>query len=155
MIPRPTLLAGLLALSLSACTPTVQVRGNLPDPDLVSQIQPGTHSRQDIANLLGSPSTVSTFEDSRWYYIGQKSTQVAFFKPEMLEREVLVITFDQDGWVADTKSYDLADGRIIEPVDRMTPTEGREFTLLQQFLGNLGRYAGSDTPLPGRRTRTP
>src|SRR3546814_6676852 len=93
------LLLTCAALALTACGNTVQVRGNTPDPEDVAGIQPGIHSRQDIIDLLGSPSTVSTFEDRKWYYIGQKTQQVAFMKPEVLDRNVLVITFDETGLV--------------------------------------------------------
>ena len=111
MALRPVLLAGVLALALGACAQSVQVRGNIPDGEVVSKISPGVHTRIDIASLLGSPSTVSTFEDSKWYYIGQKTTQFAFFEPEVLERKVLVISFDAAGYVAGTRTYGLEDGQ--------------------------------------------
>lgn len=139
---RSLLLAGIFGLFLGACEQSVQVRGNLPDPDLVSKINPGVHSRIDIANLLGSPSTISSFQDSKWYYIGQKTTQFAFFAPEVLERAVIEVSFDDQGVVSETKTYSLADGQDIDPVDRVTPTEGKKITFLQQLIGNLGRFAG-------------
>ncbi len=137
---RASLLAGILALGLGACAQDIRVRGNIPDAEVVSKINPGVHSRIDIQSLLGSPSTKSTFQDSKWYYIGQKSTQFAFFAPEVLERTVLVVSFDAAGLVVTTRTYDLADGRTIDPVDRITPTEGREISILQQLIGNLGRF---------------
>ena len=36
--------------------------------------------------------------------------------------------------------YGQEDGRTIAYVDRTTPTEGNELTLIQQLLGNLGRF---------------
>lgn len=142
---RPAfLLVGLLALSTSACEKAIQVRGNLPEPDTVTRIQPGTHSREDVARLLGSPSTISTFQDSKWYYIGQKTTAVAFFEPEVLDRNVLVVAFDDTGTVVETQQISLADGRDIDPVDRETPTEGRELTFFQQIFGNIGRFTLPD-----------
>jgi outer membrane protein assembly factor BamE (lipoprotein component of BamABCDE complex) len=137
---RASLLAGILAFGLGACAQDIQVRGNIPDIDVVSKINPGIHSRIDIQSLLGSPSTISTFQDSKWYYIGQKSTQFAFFEQEVLERTVLVVSFDAAGLVVTTQTYALEDGQPINLVDRVTPTEGRELSFLQQFLGNLGRY---------------
>ncbi len=137
---RISLLAGSLALGLSACAEDIRVRGNIPDTEVVSKISPGVHSRIDIESLLGSPSTISTFQDSKWYYIGHKSTQFAFFEPEVLERKVLVVSFDKSGIVETTRTYELADGKIIDPVDRITPTEGREYTFMQQLIGNLGRF---------------
>jgi outer membrane protein assembly factor BamE (lipoprotein component of BamABCDE complex) len=130
-----------LALGLGACTKDIRVRGNIPDSEVVSRINPGIHSRIDVQSLLGSPSTVSTFQDSKWYYIGQKSTQFAFFEQEVLERSVLVVSFDAAGLVVTTESYALEDGQPIDPVDRITPTEGRDLSILQQLLGNIGKYS--------------
>jgi len=103
-------------LALSACGSGVQLRGNTPDPEDVAEIQAGVHSRQDVIDLLGSPSTVSTFEERKWYYIGQKTQQIAFMKPEVLDRNVLVIVFDDAGVVEGTEHYDMADAQEIEPV---------------------------------------
>src|SRR3546814_3506686 len=80
---------------------------DLPGPADVAGSQPGSHIRQDIIDLLGSPSTVSTFEDRKRYYIGQKTQQVAFMKPEVLDRNVLVITFDETGLVEGTQHYEM------------------------------------------------
>ena len=136
-----TALLAVAAVGLAAgCQDNVQVRGNMPDADVVSEIRPGVHGRDDIIDMLGSPSTVSTFEDNTWYYVGQKSEQLAFLKPEVIERKVLVISFDETGLVGETKTYTLADAREIDPVGRETPTEGRDLTILQQLFGNIGRF---------------
>ncbi len=132
--------AAMIPAALTACGQSIDVRGNLPEPDVLSKISPGVHSRTDVASLLGSPSTISTFQDDKWYYIGQKTTQFAFFAPEVLERKIVQISFDPAGVVADSKIYTLEDGQDIDPVERITPTEGRELTFLQQLLGNVGKF---------------
>src|SRR5262245_21785006 len=86
--------AGLALLSLGAaflsgCTPTYDTRGNLPDPDAVLQIQPGVDDRRQVAELLGSPSTIATFNSRTWYYISKKTKTVSFLDPEVLDQEVL------------------------------------------------------------------
>ena len=133
-------MAALLPVALTACGQSINVRGNLPEPEVISKINPGVHSREDVASLLGSPSTISTFQDDKWYYIGQKTTQFAFFAPEVLERKIIEISFDSAGMVVEPKIYTLEDGQEIEPVDRITPTEGRKLTFLQQLLGNIGKF---------------
>jgi hypothetical protein len=35
----------------------------------------------------------------------------------------------------------MADAQEISPVARVTPTEGRDLTLLQQLFGNIGRFS--------------
>lgn len=127
-------------LALAACDRPIQVRGHLPDEEAVAQIKPGDHSRSDVVEALGSPSAISTFEDDTWYYVGSKSRTFAFFEPDVLERSVLAVSFDEAERVRETRLYTLEDGRPVDPVDRITPTEGKDLTLLQQLLGNLGRF---------------
>ena len=142
-------LAGVLlaaaGLALTACDTPVQVRGHVSDPEAFNAIEPGQYTQEDVLSLLGTPSTVSTFDDRKWYYIGQKSTQFAFQHPDIFERSVLVLSFDDTGFLQEKEILSLADGRAVEPNPRETPTEGRDFTIMQQFLGNLGRLPGSGT----------
>ena len=42
--------------------------------------------------------------------------------------------------VQDMKVYTEKDGEQIAYVDRVTPTPGSELTILQQLLGNLGKF---------------
>ena len=69
------------------------IRGNMPDMEELTEVTPGSDDREDVLNLLGTPSTLSTFEENKWYYIGQKVEQFAFFRPEVLDRRVLVVSF--------------------------------------------------------------
>lgn len=149
---RAGLAALLLAASLgtAACNTPVQVRGHVTDPESIEAIKAGEYSEEDVLALLGTPSTVSTFNDRKWYYIGYRSSQFAFERPEVLERSVLVLSFDDTGYVNEKQIYSLEDGREIEFVSRETPTEGRDFTVLQQILGNLGRLPGSTGQGPSR-----
>ena len=132
--------AGVLASSLVACDKTIRVHGNMPDPEVIAEIQPGVDDRNGVVDKLGSPSAVSTFIDNKWYYIGQRSEQFAFLDPDILERSVLVVSFGEGGLVDDTLLYTLEDGQIVAPIDRITPTEGKELNLLQQLFGNIGRF---------------
>ena len=130
----------ICVLALGACAQKIDVRGHIPEDEDLDRINPGIHTRDDVAQLLGTPSAVSTFQDSKWYYIGHKSTEFAFFAPEVLERKVVVVSFDDQGIVAETRTLSLDDSQEIDPVDRVTPTEGREFSFFQQIFGNLGRF---------------
>jgi outer membrane protein assembly factor BamE (lipoprotein component of BamABCDE complex) len=142
-IKRKLLILSACASLLSGCSPIVDARGNLPDPDAVLQVQPGIDDRTQVAKLLGSPSTVATFGDKTWYYISKKTSRIAFWTPDVLDQEVLMIKFDDSGVVSDMKVYGLENGHDITPDPNITPTYGRELTIVQQLLGNLGRFGGS------------
>lgn len=144
---RSAALAGTVALALvlGGCEQQIDVRGNLPSPNIVSSIKPGVHKREDIRKLLGTPSTVATFEKETWYYIGGRVKTVSFFDPELLERRVLTIRFDKQGIVRKVEQIDASKSRNIELVERETPTKGKELTFLQQIIGNIGRFGGASS----------
>lgn len=128
------------AILVSGCQPRIDQRGNKPDEDQVVQITPGVDDKNRVSELLGYPSTMSTFSDKTWYYISKRTKTVAFLTPDLLEQEVLQIHFDDQGIVKDMKVYTEKDGQQIAYVDRVTPTPGTELTLLQQLFGNLGKF---------------
>jgi len=138
----PLLLVGALVPLLASCETIVDQRGFAPTPGSVEKLEVGTQSREDVIRLIGSPSSVATFNPNTWYYISQKQETYAFFKPEILEQNVLQLTFNESGRLQAMKKYDLSDGRDIEMVSRITPTAGKELTILEQIMGNVGRFSG-------------
>lgn len=137
------LASGLL---LGACATTVAQRGNVPDPEKLEQIKPGD-SKDNVAQLIGSPSTIGTFSDKRWYYISRKTEKVAFFNPTTVDQQVIEVVFDDKDKVLEVKKLNLEDANDVDIVGRSTPTAGKSVTIMDQFLGNLGRFnKGSGKP---------
>lgn len=135
----PALLA--VALSASACSPIVRTSGSLFEPETLSQLQPGVSRDSDVMALLGTPTAESTFDPRHeWYYVGQRTEQTAFFAPEVTDRQILRIRFDDNGVLAAADKLTLADGKEIDPNSRTTPTVGHELTMIEQVLGNVGRF---------------
>jgi len=135
-------LAGGVALAMLAagCTQQVNTRGNLVEDRRLDQITPAVSTREDVRATLGPPTTAAVFDDSVWYYVGQRTRQRAFLAPTVTERRILRVAFDETGLVTEVDELDLQDARDVELVERETPTRGREIGILEQFLGNLGRF---------------
>ena len=140
-----TLTLGLLLSALGGCAEEVDVRGNLPDAKTIASIKPGQSTRAQVESTLGTPSSVATFDKETWYYIGGRVKTVSFFKPELLERRVIAVRFDKSGVVDDVRQLDAADGKKVALVQRETPTKGKELTILQQLIGNIGRFSGQES----------
>ncbi len=131
-------LFSLLAIALvTACEPTIANRGNILDPDKMAQIKPGTSTREDVANQLGTPTEVSTFDDKTWYYVGRQTQQYSFLDPDVIKQKAVAVHFDDQGVVTAINDLDVSAAQDITPVDRATPTFGNDHTLIQQMLGNL------------------
>jgi outer membrane protein assembly factor BamE (lipoprotein component of BamABCDE complex) len=132
-----TLSVILFALALTACEPTIANRGNILDNDKLAEIKAGTSTREDVATKLGTPTEVSTFDDKVWYYVGRQTEQYSFFDPEVTKQKAVEIRFDDKGTVVAVNNLDLSDAQDIDPVDRETPTYGKDNTFIQQLIGNL------------------
>lgn len=130
-----------LGLTVSACAPVIQNHGNKPSQDVLELIEPKVQTKNDVLAMLGSPSSITMFEEETWLYISSKREQVAFFKPDELEREVVAITFDGNTEkVSNVITATKEDGAHIVISAKETPTSGHSFTFLEQMFGNVGRF---------------
>ncbi len=134
---------------LTACIPPrVNNRGHVDAFNRVEKIQPNVSTRDDVMELLGSPSITNNFGQEIWYYVAKRKEAVAFLKPEITEQKVTRIAFNDSGVVESINGYDMKDKRDIQMAEDITPTEGHELGVLEQILGNVGRF-NSDGRQPG------
>jgi outer membrane protein assembly factor BamE (lipoprotein component of BamABCDE complex) len=130
----------LFVAIVSACTPTVATRGNLLPESKLALVQPASSSKADVERLWGSPSIAPAFDNAVWYYIGETTSQKGIYEAELKKRQIIKVTFDSSDMVASIEKVDPNSAREIEFVERKTPTAGKEFTALQQAIGNLGKF---------------
>ena len=90
--------------------------------------------------LLGSPSISSDFGENTWIYVSGRTKTLAFLKEEILDRKIVYISFIETGVVDSIGTLSEKDGKQIELVSRKTPTAGQRITLIQQLIGNIGRF---------------
>ncbi len=122
-----------------ACTPTVAQRGNKVEDFQMEQVVTGIHTRTDVLRILGSPTTQATFDDNIWYYIGQETEKRGILDPEVVDERVVVVKFSEEGIVETIQEVD--NNRLDIPIERAkTKTRGNEVTIMQQLLGNLGKF---------------
>jgi outer membrane protein assembly factor BamE (lipoprotein component of BamABCDE complex) len=82
---------------------------------------------------------VAAFDPNTWYYISQVTDQMAFHTPNIRRRDVVAINFDKsDDKVLAVNTYSLKDGHVVPFNKRSTPTRGRELSVIEQILGNIG-----------------
>ena len=124
---------------LGACTPTQSSRGNMVEDFRMKQVTAGVSTRSNVLKTLGSPTTIAPFDDNVWYYIGQKMEKKGIFDPEVVDEKVVVVAFNDEGIVETIEKIDS--NRVEVPkIRRKTHTGGNEVTLMEQLLGNVGRF---------------
>jgi outer membrane protein assembly factor BamE (lipoprotein component of BamABCDE complex) len=127
-------------LAISACSPKVNNHGYMRDGDVKDQVVVGKSTKDDVLAELGSPSALSSFGAETWYYISSRQEALAFMAPEVTEQDVLRIEFSPEGVVSAVASYNKDNAKEFDVVKRTTPTEGHSFTVMEQMLGNIGRF---------------
>lgn len=132
----------LLLLALTACSPVTRTHGNMVETDRLQQVNPGVSRQADVAALLGTPTAEGTFNPNEWYYVGQVTEKTAFFAPEVVKRNVIRVSFSPaDGTVSKVEQMDQSSGQYVEVVARTTPTAGHNLGVIEQVIGNVGRFS--------------
>jgi len=118
----------------------VENRGHNPEQSDFSQIIKGQSREEDVEAVLGSPTTKASYGENIWYYISTRKETRGFLAPEITEQKVVAIVFDEEKTVKDIQEYLKKDGKPVELVEKTTPAEGRQLGIVEQLLGNFGRF---------------
>lgn len=132
---------------LAACAPKVENHGYIKNLEWQDNIVIGQTTKDEVLSKFGSPSARNNYGNETWYYITSRQEAVAFLKPEIVQQDTVRVEFDQAGVVNKVTSHDKASGKEFDIVKRTTPTEGHSMSVIEQFIGNIGRFNS-----PGGRT---
>ncbi len=140
---KTTIAAGVLLIA-AGCSTQYRNHGYVPLEEDLANIVVGVDTRDSVAESVGTPSTGGILDDSGYYYVYSRVRHFCMFEPKVIEREVLAITFDTRGVVANIERFGLEDGNVVPLSRRVTSSSVANKSFLRQLLGNLGRFTASD-----------
>ena len=129
-------LLGLL-LVLTACAGTTTIHGSLIKPADVDKLRIGVHNKQQVMRILGTPSTTSTLNQEKWYYITDIKVTEPLKKPYLKERQVIGLTFDESGVLDKVFEKDESVSKQFSPEEQTTETQGEKLGFFEQIFLNL------------------
>lgn len=136
------LLLGLV-LGLSACSATFTNHGYVPPPELLSEIGIGA-TRDEVAEIAGAPGTGGVMRDEAWFYTQYRVRNFTYNAPQVIERDIVAISFSDAGRVTNVERFGLEDGQIVQLSRRVTESSVRDVSFLAQILANFGRINIAD-----------
>jgi outer membrane protein assembly factor BamE (lipoprotein component of BamABCDE complex) len=140
---RGLTLYGWLVLSftlvIAACTPIFSNHGYLPTDEDLAVLQVGVDTRESVATTIGQPAASGLLGDEAWFYVQSRWRTVGAAQPVEIDRQVLAISFDPDGTVANIERFGLEKGQIVPLSRRVTTTNIRGKGVLAQVFGNIGK----------------
>lgn len=134
------LILSIVLLGLSACAPIISNHGYLPPAEEVSQLRVGVDTRATVDDVVGAPSSLGVLSGGDYYYIRTRIKAVGPRRPEVIERQVLAISFAPNDTIANIERFSLADGRVVPLTRRVTDSSVEGSGLFRQLLGNIGAF---------------
>lgn len=134
--------AALMA-GLTACAATFTNHGYVPPPELLTEIDVGT-SREQVSEIAGVPGTGGVMRDEAWFYTQYRVRNFTYNAPEVIERDIVAISFSEAGRVTNIERFGLEDGQIVELSRRVTESSVRDVSFLRSILANFGQISLGD-----------
>lgn len=122
----------------AGCSETITTHGHILKDTQLQNIQVGKDDKNTVLQTLGTPSTVSTFNDNRWYYITEVTASKPLSPNNVLERRVVIISFNPNGTVSEVETKtDEGSNANVGFNEKQTPTHGQKLGLIDHLLQGL------------------
>lgn len=131
-------------VAVAGCSATYRNHGFVPPEDELSAVLVGLDTRDSVAESFGSPTTSGVAGEGAYYYVQSKVKHFAYRAPQVVSREVVAISFDSRGVVANVERFGLEDGQVVPLSRRVTDSSVADKSFLRQLLGNLGQVSAGD-----------
>ncbi|MEL6519791.1 MAG: outer membrane protein assembly factor BamE [Pseudomonadota bacterium] len=136
---RSVLLIGCAA-ALLGCSAQFRNHGYTPTDQDLQDIIVGVDTRDSVEDVIGAPTSSGVLRDNGYYYVSQRIRTFAYQAPEVVDREVVAITFESDGTVRNIERFGLEDGNVVALSRRVTDSNVEGVSFLRQLFGNIGRF---------------
>lgn len=133
-------LAVLAVVLAAACAPQMRYHGFAPSDDDLAQIQVGRDTRDTVVERLGRPGMGGVLEGSDWFWV-QSDWRHTHWRPAVeVDRQVVAISFDGAGRVANIERFGLREGQVV-PLSRRITDMGTRPSVLSQVFRVLGQFS--------------
>ena len=88
---------------------------------------------------MGRPTVTGVMRDEAWFYSAYRVSSFAYRAPRIVEREIVAVSFDDEGVVQNIERFALEDGEVVTLSRRVTESGISDVTLIDQILRNFGR----------------
>lgn len=123
---------------VTACSATYRNHGYVPPDEDLQNLVVGVDTRATVDDTVGPPSLSGMLGDGNYYYVRSRIREFGMYRPEVVERQILAISFNGDNTIANIERFDLADGNLVPLSRRVTDSSVVNNGFLRQLLGNFG-----------------
>jgi len=139
-----TMLALCLVMLAAGCSATYQNHGYVPTDSELLELVEGVDSKATVDDLIGPPSSAGLLAGGDYYYVRSRIKTLGMFRPEVIERQILAISFDETDTIENIERFSLQDGNVVALSRRVTDSSVVGNGFWRQILGNFGNFNPAD-----------
>lgn len=136
VLRRAVMIVALVVIA--ACSPVYNYHGFIPPKEDLDEIEVGLDTRDTVEAIFGKPGASGLLAEGGWYYVRSEFKHVGMKAPEEIDREVVAISFDEDGVVSNIERFGLERGEVVVLERRVTDSNLDGISFLRQLFGNAG-----------------
>jgi outer membrane protein assembly factor BamE (lipoprotein component of BamABCDE complex) len=132
-------LLALIALAVTVgCTAQYRNHGYVPLEEDLQKLAVGVDTRATVDDLIGAPTTSGVLGEGNYYYVRSRVREYGALRPEVVSRQVLAISFNENDTIRNIERFDLQDGRVVPISRRVTDNSVVGNGFFRQIFGNFG-----------------
>ena len=129
----------ILLFQLNSCgLKVIENHGQIYEKNIdFNVLQVGKTTKNEIIEMLGSPSTTSNFDkEQSWIYISSEFKKYVFLDGTNTDQRILILSFNQN--TLNNKELLLKDDiNNIEYEETVTDSRGKNISWIKEFFTNL------------------
>lgn len=130
----------LVMATLAACGGQYRNHGYMPLAEDVDALIVGVDTRDSIIEVMGVPTTGGVLTEEAMYYVRSRVHHKGYVKPNEIQRDVLVLSFDKNQILRNVERFGIEKGKLIRLEHRVTEAPGGDRSVLQQIIGSIGGF---------------
>ncbi len=130
----------LVMATLAACGGQYRNHGYMPLAEDVDALIVGVETRDSIIEVMGVPTTCGVLTEEAMYYVRSRVHHKGYVKPNEIQRDVLVLSFDKNQILRNVERFGIEKGKLIRLEHRVTEDQGGDSSILQQNIGSIGGF---------------
>ncbi|MEL6889547.1 MAG: outer membrane protein assembly factor BamE [Pseudomonadota bacterium] len=132
------------SLVLAACSAQLRNHGYIPPEEDLQELVVGIDTRASVEDVVGSPTAGGVLEGGDFFYVAHTVRTFGPRRPQVVDRQVLAISFDEEGVLQNIERFGLEAGRVVVLQRRVTDSGVTDTPFLRQLLGSFGRILPSE-----------
>ena len=140
-----TFIVILVASFVLSCTTNIKNYGYIPSKSDLEILVIGSDTRKSVIKKIGLPATAGL--EGAYYYVKSKFNSPGFKAAQLVERKVVVMSFDQRSKLKNIETFNVDNGNFVRLDYRVTETGLDNPNILQQILGSISGPSASSIGL--------